>query len=134
MPAGCRRYAPRMKRRNAVIAAVVLLLAGAVGWRVLRNGDEGKKPAAGKAAPLDLARARAARKAGTVDLRPAEVGGRVLDQDGRPIQGALVSIAMRNLARGERSTPGSAPEPLTDTADAEGRWSEIGRASCRGRG
>ncbi|HUS63461.1 MAG TPA: carboxypeptidase regulatory-like domain-containing protein [Kofleriaceae bacterium] len=115
-----------MKRRNAVIAAVVVLLAGAIGWRILRKGDEGKKPAAEAKAPLDLARARAARKAGTVDTRPAEVGGRVIDQDGRPIPGAVVSIAMRNLSRGELSVPGQSPEPRTDTADAEGRWAEAG--------
>ncbi len=115
-----------MKRRNAAIAAVVVLLAGVLGWRLLRNGDgDGARPAAEKPA-LDLARARAARKAGTTDTRPADVSGRVLDQDGRPIPGALVSIAMRNLARGERSVPGQSPEPLTDTADAEGRWSAAG--------
>jgi protocatechuate 3,4-dioxygenase beta subunit len=113
-----------MNRRNAAIAGVVLLVAALVGWRVLRKGDGGgTAPATAKAGAPDLARARAARKAGTTDTRPAEVGGRVIDQDGRPIPGALVSIAMRNLARGERSVAGASPEPITDTADQDGRWS-----------
>ena len=110
-----------MRRRNLAIAAAVTLLAAVLAWWLWPSGSaEESSGAGGKAG---AARARAARRSGTADRRPAGMAGRVVDDQGKPIAGALVSIAMRNLSRGERSQAGAAPEPLTATTGEDGRWS-----------
>jgi protocatechuate 3,4-dioxygenase beta subunit len=110
-----------MRRRNLAISAAVAVLAVILAWLFWPSGkDEGSKGQGGTSA---AARQRAARKSGTADRRPAGMAGRVVDEKGNPIGGAVVSIAMRNLSRGERSDAGAAPEPLTATTGDDGRWS-----------
>ena len=110
-----------MRRRNLAIAAAGAALAVVLAWILWPSGQQGagseKKGAAG------VARQRAARRNGTADRRPAGIAGRVVDDKGQPIAGAVVSIAMRNLSRGERAEAGAAPEPLTATTGRDGRWS-----------
>src|SRR5688500_1114488 len=109
-----------MRRRNLAIAAAGVGLAAVLAWFLWPSGDGDKAADQSSAA---TARKRAARRSGTADRRPAGMAGRVVDDKGKPIAGAVVSIAMRNLSRGERSDAGAAPEPLTATSDPDGRWS-----------
>ena len=109
-----------MRRRNLAIAAGGVVLAAVLAWLLWPSGGGGSGSESGKA---DVARKRAARRTGVTDRRPAGMAGRVVDDKGKPIAGAVVSIAMRNLSRGERSDAGAAPEPLTATSDRDGRWS-----------
>ncbi|HEU5058562.1 MAG TPA: carboxypeptidase-like regulatory domain-containing protein, partial [Kofleriaceae bacterium] len=109
-----------MRRRNLAIAATGVVLAAVLAWFLWPSGGDGSRTDSGKAGS---AQKRAARRSGTADRRPAGMAGRVVDDKGRPIAGAVVAIAMRNLSRGERSDAGAAPEPLTATTGADGRWS-----------
>ena len=109
-----------MRRRNLAIAAGGAVIAVVLAWFLWPSGSKGDG-AQGKSS--SAAARRAARKSGTADRRPAGIAGRVVDDKGHPIAGAVVSIAMRNLSRGERSDAGAAPEPLTATTAADGRWS-----------
>ncbi len=110
-----------MRRRNLAIGAAVAALAVVLAWLFWPSG-KGNSPGAGDS-KAGAARQRAARRNGTADRRPAGMAGRVVDDKGSPIAGAVVSIAMRNLSRGERSDAGAAPEPLTATTGPDGRWS-----------
>jgi len=109
-----------MRRRNLAIAAGGAALAAVLAWILWPSGshDGGPKGTSGAGAAR-----RAGHRSGTADRRPAGIAGRVVDEKGRPIAGAVVSIAMRNLSRGERSNAGDAPEPLTATTAQDGRWS-----------
>ncbi len=110
-----------MRRRNLAMSAAVAALAVVLAWLFWPSGKDGSSK--GDGARSAVARQRAARKSGTADRRPAGMAGRVVDDKGSPIGGAVVSIAMRNLSRGERSDAGAAPEPLTATTGTDGRWS-----------
>src|SRR5262245_52900294 len=109
-----------MRRRNLAIAAGGAAIAVALAWFLWPSGSkgDGEYGKSGSAAAR-----RAAHKSGKADRRPVGIAGRVVDDKGRPIAGAVVSIAMRNLSRGERSDAGAAPEPLTATTGPDGRWS-----------
>ena len=107
-----------MRRRNLAIAAAGAALAVVLAWFLWPSGS--KDPDGKGKGQSSAARQRAARRSGTADRRPAGIAGRVVNDKGRPIAGAVVSIAMRNLSRGERSQAGAAPEPLTATTGR--RW------------
>ena len=110
-----------MRRRHLAIAAAGAALAVVLAWFLWPSGKD--EPGRNDKGSESAARQRAARRNGTADRRPAGIAGRVVDDKGRPIAGAVVSIAMRNLSRGERSEAGAAPEPLTATTGPDGRYS-----------
>ncbi len=110
-------------RKLAIAAAALVLLGGLTYLLYPWGSDPASSPGSSPSSSSGGARQRDARRAGTADARPASVAGRVIDEQGRPIPGAIVSITMRNLARGERSDPGDSPQPLIATTGKDGRWS-----------
>jgi len=101
-----------------VLALVCVLLY--LFWPRSESSDSSAK------APADddkvLEQRREARRAGKVDTSPATVGGTVREKGGTGIPGAMVSIARRNLSRGERSNAGAASEPIWAKTNGDGRW------------
>ncbi len=110
-------------RRTAVIAAVIALACVLLYVFWPRAGGTSRQNAATEGHDdAVLEQRRAARRDGDVDTSPVTVGGSVRERQGAAIAGATVSIARRNLSRGERSNPGAASEPIWATTDEQGRW------------
>jgi len=109
-------------RRTAVIAAVIALACVLLFVFWPRSKSKSENASSGGTSDELLEQRRAARRAGNVDTSPANVGGTVTEKGGSGIAGATVSIARRNLGRGERSNPGAASEPIWATTDRDGRW------------
>jgi len=111
-----------MRRKQLIAAAIAVVLLGVLGYFLYHRGH-GKGGGNGGDDPVAAAlRAHRGQRGSHTDTRPASAAGHVRDRAGQPIAGATISIAMRNLSRGERSAPGEAPEPIITASAADGSW------------
>ena len=102
---------------GAVALVVVAVLAYFLWPRGQGGADQKKRAASGKTVAGATASGPHA-----IDRTPAALGGVVVDEGGAPVAGATVSVAQLTLSRGERQTPGEAPQPIARTTGADGRF------------
>lgn len=114
-----------MSRKTYLGGAAAILLALLAGYFLWPRSSAGTgQPTADQALSADeiLALRKAARQAGDVDLSPGALGGRVVDEQGGGIAGAVVSVGRKDFSLGARTRPGQAAEPMVAVSGADGRF------------
>lgn len=110
-------------RRKLAALTLALALVGVLAYVLWPSGSGSDAGSSDTAANTTReGNRRAGTRTGPVDRTPARVSGVVLDDRGAPIAGAVVSIAQRTVSRGERATPGAAPEPIAIKTGTDGAF------------
>jgi hypothetical protein len=115
-----------VRRRSVLVLGIVLVVAVAglllLLWPAAEQAQELVATSGPEKAAI-VARKRAARDRGDVDVAPVRVGGRVTRQsDGNGVRGALVLLTPKSFEGGATREPGRTPEPLYARTDAGGGW------------
>ncbi len=111
-----------MRQRHILIASVLLALAVAY-WLWPQSDSASDKEETLAADSSAIEKRREARRSGEVSNAPASISGRVLSmKDKEPIEGALVSIALRKIDGGLMGQAGQSAAPLAARTDAAGKF------------
>jgi hypothetical protein len=102
-----------------VVGGVYFFVSGGLDFAEPTEGDGDGKPS--RAAIVE--KKMAARAAGNMDLAPATIGGTVTrEDDGKPVQNAVVLLSRKSLDQGAASEPGRSFEPQSISTDESGQW------------
>jgi protocatechuate 3,4-dioxygenase beta subunit len=111
-----------MRKSHLLVAASLLTLALAYWlWPRATNSSDSQNSSASESSEIE--KRRAARRDGKVDNTPASVSGRVVAlDDNAPLEGAIVSVALRRIDGGLVGQAGQSSAPRATTTDSEGRF------------
>lgn len=111
-----------MRKHHILIATSLLALALAF-WLWPKGSSHTDSKNSSDSNSSELEKRRKARRSGEFDNTPASMSGKVVAADGNaPIEGAIVSLALRKIDGGLVGQAGQSSAPLTTTTDSAGRF------------